>query len=306
MVKASNAIPFMLAVSALWGSSYVFTKGLTNALPPFAAFFLSNLCGALFFTILFARRLRGFPWRRLGALVTLNAFCVLNALLNVVGLRYTTSTNASFLVQFSVLLIPLFTAVARRERPRSHVFPCAMLALVGTAVLLLDFGQVSVNPGDVLILVVAASFSVYVVLLSVKGQGLRLVDILAVYYAMCVPIGGVLYFCLERGRMALPAVGDMPWLPLLGSATVILFAQVLQVAVSRFLRTETIALLCCVEPIITAGLAYFLLAERFRTQTWAGGLIVLASLVLANVFDRRADRLALSAAGDSEKLEIPS
>lgn len=287
MVKASNALPFMLAVSALWGSSYVFTKGLTNALPPFAAFFMSNIIGALLFAILFSRHLHGFPWRRIGGLVVLNSFCVLNALLNVVALRYTSSTNASFLIQFSVLLIPLFTAWALKERPRAHVFPCALLALAGTALLLLDFRQISINPGDLLILVVAASFSVYVVLLAVRGQGLRIVDILAVYYAMCLPIGGLLFFGLEWGRTDIPALGAMPWLPLFGSATVILFAQVLQVAVSRFLRPETIALVCCVEPVFTSALAYFLLSERLRPQTWAGGLIVLASLVLSNVFDRR-------------------
>jgi drug/metabolite transporter (DMT)-like permease len=282
-INHKNAWIFMLLITLCWGSSYVCSKFITNHMDPTQAFTLGGVLGGTIFFLSSWRSLRGFDRKHVGLIVRITLLSILSNVTSLIGIQYTTSTNTAFIIQLSVVMVPLLVSIKRRALPSRPVALSSALALVGLAVLTLDFSNLQTNPGDLLQVAAALFFSLYLIVLSGTNQHLRHQDILAGYYLMSLPIGLILVLLNLRNRPIYVPIDNIGFLAvLLLSTLIILTALSLQIGVSRHMPIELMSISYCLEPVVTAGLAVLLLRESLSLQNLAGMAIILLVLVYIN------------------------
>ncbi len=143
----------LLAVAGIWGGSYLGTKDLAEASSAPAVMCLRFVPAAV--VLLGVAACRG----KLRALRTVAApgacLGILRAAtiaLETIGVTRTSATNAGLIIAMSVLMTPVFEAVAVRRRLSGQLVAAMLLGLVGIALLVGGDGFSAPSGGDLLML----------------------------------------------------------------------------------------------------------------------------------------------------------
>jgi hypothetical protein len=216
------------------------------------------------------------------------------------ALGQTLSSTSAFLTQFTVLLVPLWLAAARRQPPSLLLCGCCVLVIAGMGVLCgVQWNDLQLKRGEWLTLLAAALFTGDIVWLDrrefVAADKLRATVVMFATMAISVmpvaiaaaPASGAWARAYQT-----PAVLTMMAL-LLGAST--LFAFTTMNIWQPFLRPTHAALIYCAEPVFASLYALFLpgwLAqlgqfdfanESLTANLWIGGSLI----TLANVLIQR-------------------
>ncbi len=287
----------LVAVTAVWGSSFVVVKNVLEVAPPFGFLFWRFLLAAVLTGLLAFGRRAAPGLLRDGLAVGLILAAGMS--LQVLGQTETTASKAAFLTGLSVVLTP-FAAYARTRRLPSLENGIG-IALASAGFLVLTFpraGEVF-QRGDLLVTACGVVFAFYIVELAeraprhdpvlftgvqlatvaVAALGLRLslrLPLLESLHAAAVdakPVsweGTLLFSVLYLGTIG--AVGTF-----LGQT----WAQ------SRMSATHA-AILFSLEPVFAALLAALFLGERLGRLGLAGGALVLSGIVVSELRIRRS------------------
>jgi drug/metabolite transporter (DMT)-like permease len=273
----------LVAVTAVWGSTFVLVRDAVALVPPFAFIAYRFLAAA---ALLAAVRPRlaadaGRPLAAAGVLAGLALFAGYG--FQTVGLQYTTASNAGFITGLAVVLTPLFAALLLRQPPGRWPVAGALLAAAGLA--LLSLQQLEVRRGDALVLGCAVAFAAHILLLG------RFAPRFPSYPLAVVQLG-------TAGLLALGWAGAAGDLVVPGSAEVWVALAITAVAASAgafLIQTRAqqevsptrTAVILTMEPVF-AGLFGFLLAgERLSGRGWAGAGLILAGMLVAELGGRR-------------------
>ena len=197
-----------------------------------------------------------------------------------VGLVYTTPARSAFIVASSSVLAPVVAFVVVRDRPRLWVV--VALGLAGAGMYLLTAPDAGgLNRGDAWTLVTALSFGgqiVAVAHLSRQHDPLRLVWMETVVTAVGAGVAAV---SLEHVRVSwTPALaGALGYSAVLATAV----ALVWQMRAQRHMSSARAALIFCAEPVFAALASWVWFGERLSALQWAGGGLILAGMVLAEL-----------------------
>ena len=154
--------------AAIWGGSFVVTKGTLDALPPAWLMGIRFFAAALIVGLLFWGRLRDHLDRShlaLGALLGVAsgaAFVVQN-----IGLGDTTPGRSAFLTATYCVMVPFMSWAVTRRGPGVHNLVAALLAIAGVGLVSLgDDFSLALSWGDWLTLVSAALFAIHIVMVA--------------------------------------------------------------------------------------------------------------------------------------------
>ncbi|OKI01394.1 hypothetical protein A6A06_19155 [Streptomyces sp. CB02923] len=280
----------VLGVAIVWGSTYVAMQWSGRFISVPAFLFLRFAMGALVITLLSLR-----SWRRvtreevfLGALFGCLLFGIL--FLETLGVRYTSASNAGFLITLSVMLVPLIERIFLRVRVAGAVYPLTLLSLVGCALLTLSHGF-SVQGGDLIILAAAVIRAAQIVLFGSRSKGRELSLIRVTGIELWVVALGGLLLSLVRPSQSWHEVTHLPgsaWLVIayLGVAGTA-FAFLTQLYAARVSSPTRVGLVLSTEPFFAAVFAVVLLSEHLGPAQLAGGALVLLSAYLGRWVDAR-------------------
>ncbi len=283
MVKIPPRLGAFIAV-VFWGVSFVATKAVLREIGPVTLIFLRFAIGSA----VLALAVRTLPprdaWPALAVMGFIGVF--VHQMLQAYGLTLTTAVHTGWLIGLIPIWSALLSAVLLRER-----FGAAKIAGIAGgfagAILVITRGQIGPGMlalpstrGDLLILISTINWAVY----SVVGHGTirRLGPRIATSGAM---IAGVTmlapFFVMQRGWREVPRLSAGGWGALLFLALgcsalgyLFWYGALEQVEVSR------VASLLYLEPLVTFTAAVILLREPVAATTVAGGLLVLASVLL--------------------------
>jgi drug/metabolite transporter (DMT)-like permease len=165
-----GALPLLslVAVTAVWGVTFVQVKDAVELYPLFAFLALRFAIGTLTLAPA-ARRLRsldpqGVSWGLVAGLVLAAGYTVQTA-----GLERTTASSAGFITGLFVVLTPLLATMFFGVRLGLVTWAGVALALVGLALLSgVDTGELG---GDLLVLGAALAFAVHIILLERVAAG---------------------------------------------------------------------------------------------------------------------------------------
>jgi len=294
--EAFAADAVLVAVTAIWGSTFIVNRIVLDTSPPLLFVLLRFALAAAVLGVVALGRPRTPNLARDSAAVGLLLAAGIG--FQVAGQLFTTASKAAFVTGLSVPLTPVAGYVMTRKKPSPENFAGLVVAAAGFAVLTWPRdASSSVNTGDLLILVTAVSYAVLIVIVSETaathdvrwysfGQiAFATVGIGAVRLALAPFVHGKGAFLAAEARPLVldrTVVLSVLWMALV--ATVVTFlAQTW--AQARMPATHA-AILFALEPVFTALFAAMFLGERMSRRDWAGAGLVLAGILVSEVRGR--------------------
>ena len=291
----------MVAVTAVWGSTFVLVRDAVAQIPPFTFIAYRFQAAALLLTAIRPRLALGWSGADSrpggdggpgtaggGRLGPLAAGAVIGAVLvagygfQTVGLQYTTASNAGFITGLSVVLTPLLGALLLRQAPGRWPVTGACVAAVGLA--LLSLQRLEVRQGDALVFACAVAFATHILLLGRYAPRLSTYRLAVVQLATAGLLA--LIWAALAGDLAVPASAEV-WVALaITSVAASAGAFLIQTRAQREVSPTRTAVIFAMEPVF-AGLFGFLLAgERLSGRGWLGAGLILAGMLTAELGGR--------------------
>lgn len=287
----------LVAVTIVWGSSFIVVKNVLAGSPPLQFLFFRFFLAMVVLACLLPRRRRTPNLLRDGVVAGLLLASGMS--LQVVGQLETSASKAAFLTGLSVVLTPFACYLRTRRLPSLENGIGITLASMGFFFLTFPKSGASVNRGDLLVFGCGVVFAFYIVELAERSGAHDPVWLTAVQLAVVVLCAGALSVLLRlllSTRLDAAAAesraivwrGPFLWSILyLGSlGTVGTFLG--QTWAQRHMSATHAAIIFALEPVAAALLAAWFLGERLGPRGIVGGLLVLAGIVVSELRLRAA------------------
>lgn len=276
-------VPELALVSATcaYGSTFVIVQDALEQLTPTGMILMRFAIGAAV--------LAPFAWRRgwslgpagprsrgrfLGAAAIFGAVGFVGYWFQNAGLQYTTTSNSAFITGLFVLFTPLIESVLARRPPSRSLLRAIAVAVLG--LYLLTGAEPRLGKGDALTVGCAFMFAIWISLggrFSQRYEPMALTAVqmaaFAVLAAPAVAVQGIGH--LDAGAWAAVVITGV-----LCSA----FAFSIQLWGQRFVEPSRAAVILLFEPVV-AGVIGYVVGERLGVTGYAGAVLILASIVLA-------------------------
>ena len=271
------ALVALVAVTAVWGVTFVQVKDALALYPLFAFLAVRFAIASLVLAAPAAGRLRSLGrggWR---AGTALGLLLALGYALQTAGLERTTVSSAGFITGLYVVFTPLLALVLFRTRVGAAVWLGVALAVVGLAML---SGVGAGDPvGDLLVLLGSAAYSLQIVLMERYAP--RYDAIAFTQAEMLAAFAGFAVVAVALGQVELPR-GWTVWGALLVTGV---FASALgflvQTWAQRRLSAARTALAFAMEPVWAGFFGFWLAGDRLGALGWGGCAVIMAGIVVA-------------------------
>ena len=290
----------LVAVTVVWGSTFIITKGVLREAPPMLYLALRFCIAAAVLFALFPRATRA-PRALLVSGALLGGLQALGVAVQVFAQAYTTASKAAFVTALSTALTPLLSLALYRDRPRAQQLAGVALASVGLAALTWPGGSADWNRGDLMSLGCAFVYAWVIVETARRSRG-QDVAVLATLQSGAAAVLLALLLLASHAALALLPADQVPDLLRLEARdftpTVSLGARVLYMAVvctvftflaqtwamSRISATQS-AVVFALEPLFATTLAVAVegASEWPGPRGAVGAALIVAGLIVAEV-----------------------
>jgi drug/metabolite transporter (DMT)-like permease len=272
-----TAAVLLIAVTAVWGFTFVQVKDAVAIYPLFAFLAVRYAIGAGVLVPFAAPRLRRLGRSGWLAGAILGGLLAAGLALQTAGLERTTVTNTGFITGLYVLLTPLFALVLFHTRITRELWAAVALALVGLA--LLAGVPSSSAAGDLLVLASTGAQALQIVMVEryanrYDAVGLTFVQILAAL----VVCGAV---ALALGDLSVPH-GRTVWGALIVTGVFAsALAYLIQIWAQRRISATRIAIIFSLETVWAGFFGYVLDGDRLGLVGWTGCALIFAAILVA-------------------------
>jgi drug/metabolite transporter (DMT)-like permease len=268
----------LLYCALIWGSTFFIVKDVVAAVDPLAMVGYRFLISAAALAPWALRRPK--PGKLVREGVVLGALLLLLYTTQTAGLRYTTASNSGFITGMFIFFVPLFLLVFFRQKPTAGQW--AAVSLAGAGLWLLTGGISGINKGDALTLFAALAYAGH---LLATDRYVRADDdtVLLAFHQFWFCGAASLVLCGAAGSpFAVPTVNAWGWILFLALLPN-LSAFFIQMKAQRHTPPIKVGLIFSLEPVFAAVFAWTLGGEEFSGRRLAGGLLILAGMVLGEL-----------------------
>ncbi|MEF2551054.1 DMT family transporter [Aurantimonas sp. A2-1-M11] len=279
----------LLLAGAVWGMGFVAQSTAMDAVGPWtftaAKFAIAALTLAPF--AIAERRAAAAPVpaaTRLG-FVAVGTLLFLGAITQQIGIVTTTVTNAGFLTGLYVVLTPILGLVLLRNRPHWVVWPAALTALAGIA--LLGGGSLTaLNGGDLLMIVCALFWALQIVFVGMyAGPSGRPYTLSFVQFSVTAGLAAIGTLVLEAPTLA--ALWQV-WPEILyGGVLSTGLAFTLQIVAQRYTTAAQAAIFLSSEALFAALFGALFLGERIAAIGLVGCALIFAAMLAVELVPMR-------------------
>ncbi|MCL4781929.1 MAG: DMT family transporter [Bryobacterales bacterium] len=269
----------LVAVSAIWGSTFTLVKGALDDAS--SLLFLTLRFGLATLTLWIFFRSKGpIPFRaplvRNGAIVGLALFG--GYLFQTVGLRFTTPARSAFLTGMFIVFVPALLALRRRKLPKPPQLAGIAVALAGLRLLASPVSFDGASLGDILTLICAVSYAVHILLLSrfSNAGDVRALTLLQIAMAFLLSAGSFWWAeepVLHSSTRLWVAVGVTGIL-----ATAVAF--LVQTWAQQIISPTRTAFIFALEPVFAWVTSFLVIGERLSANGMFGAALILAGIFL--------------------------
>ncbi len=280
MKTRCTANTMLLIVTIFWGFSYLFMKMGLNSLQEY------NLI-ALRFGIAFFLAAAIFPMRLLKANIkTIRYAFVLGSILFLVfycitfGIKFTSTSNAAFLVSLTVIFVPMLTSVILKKAPETNVIVGVIFALLGVGLLTLN-SRLMINFGDLLCVAGALFYATHIIVTEKLTKTVDSITLGVMQLGFAGALGFIFSLLFEAPRFPITA-GE--WLPILVlSILCSAIGFIVQTVAQQHTTSTNTGLIFSLEPVFAAIFGFLFLDEILSVQGWLGALFVLFGVIHSQV-----------------------
>lgn len=275
-----------LTITAIiWGSGFVMTALSLNYYTPYQILAMRFAVGALLLGLVFGKRLKRMNRSVLWKGAVLGIFLYTAFALQTVGLQFTTPSKNAFLTAVNVVIVPFIAWVLYKRRPDVFESFGAVLALVGVAVLSLEWSA-GVNVGDLLTLGCALLFAFHIFYTAkfVRTEDAVLLTMLQMAVAALIAWSTIGL----RGEVALSMepIGLYAVLYLAVFSTTVAF--LLQTVAQKHLSETKAAIILSTESFWGMAFSVALAYELLTLRMFLGAVLIFGAILLAETKPRLA------------------
>lgn len=281
MTKQTKADLALLIVTIIWGSSFVLTKNALNHLPTYNFLAIRFILAALISAGIFFKNIQRIDKLTLKYGVIIGIILFAGYAFQTVGLNYTTASKSGFITGFSVVIVPVLSALLLKQKPHREAVIGVIFAIIGLGFLTLN-SNLSLNIGDFYTLIAALMFAFHIITV---GKYTVKVDSIAMAVIQ-IGVVGILSLFFSIGLQENPTLpkGFEVWSAILILATLATSgAFIVQNTMQKFTSPTHTALIYTGEPVFSALFAFIMLGERLTTQGIFGSLLILSGMLISEV-----------------------
>ncbi|MFC6285576.1 DMT family transporter [Nocardioides sp. GCM10027113] len=272
----------LLAVTAMWGSTFFLIKDLLDRVPTLDFLAVRFAIAAVLLVAVAPGALARLSAESRRHALVLGLLYGLAQILQTAGLAHTPASVSGFITGMYVVATPLFAAVLLRTRITRMTWGAVALATAGLAVLTLE--GFSVGYGEAITLVAALLYALHIVGL---GAWSRPQEALGMAIVQIIVIAVVCLVATAPDGLVLPE-NARDWLSVVYMAAFAgAFAMVAQTWAQAHLPATRAAIIMSMEPVFAAFFAVLLGGEDTTLRMLGGGAMVLTAMLVVELVPRR-------------------
>jgi drug/metabolite transporter (DMT)-like permease len=284
------ALLALIAVTAIWGVTFVQVKDAVAIYPLFAFLAVRYAIATGALALAGGARVRTLGRAGWSAGAVVGALLGVGIGLQTAGLERTTVSSTGFITGLYVVLTPLLGLALFRTVVAVEVWLGVVFALAGLAMLSGVPG--GSTAGNLLVLASAAAQALQIVALERYARRYDAIALTLVEMAVCLV--GFLVIALALGQLEVPR-GWTVWGALLVTGVFAsALAYLIQVWAQRRLSAARIAIVFSLETVFAGIFGYWLSGDRLGRLGWGGCAVILAGIVVAEPAAVRVLRALLS------------
>ena len=276
----------LAAVILTRSTGYLFSKAGIESLGVFNLLAARFLLAFALLAIIFFGKFKGVkPCDIMRGAVLGGVFALVMAL-ELIALKTTDTSTASFLENTAIIFVPLIEALLLRRAPERTALISAAAAVAGVALLTLGSGGFGFTSGELYCLCAALVYAAAIIItdrFSRRGDGLMM-GIMQVGFIGIYALAASFIFEAPR----LPS-GGTEWGVILVLAIVCTCVGfTFQPVAQAHLSSECSGLFCALSPVFASLLGVVFLGEPVTLQGVFGSALILFSLYIPHIFARKA------------------
>ena len=271
---------YMFIATIFFGMTYVLTKICLNYSTEFhiisLRFLIAFIVSLIFlYKKIFPIKIKEFIYSLILSIILFLVFITMT-----IGVKYTTATNASFLISLSVIFIPFFSWIFNKEKPKKSIFIVLIIALIGIMLLTLD-KNLEFHIGDILCLICSLLFSFHVLITERFVKNNNPITLGVLQFGGVALLSFLVQYPIEK--FTLPK-NEKFWISLMIlSVFCTALAYIIQTVSQKKLSSTLIGLILSLEPIFSGIFGYFILNEYLSPQQYIGAFLLLISIIYVSV-----------------------
>ncbi|MCX6139052.1 MAG: DMT family transporter [Ignavibacteriales bacterium] len=287
MTSRKKAESVLLAMTVIWGSTFVVMKlGLEYAsacLFVALRFTVALTC----FSVLFRRSIRTMTARAFRRGLFLGLLLGIGLIVQNVALKDTTASKSAFVTGTMVIFTPMVQLIVERRLPKIGNVLGVVIVTLGLFFLTSPTGA-GITTGDLITLVAALLFGIYIVYIDVYTKEDDFVQLGFMQLLVTAVIAWTLVPFEESKFIA-------SWSLLWQILYMALFATVLTTyANTKYQKYSTptrAAILYTFEPVVSAILAYIILGEMLGVIGAIGAALIIFGILVSELSDSMLDKI---------------
>jgi drug/metabolite transporter (DMT)-like permease len=299
MSEKLRAHLLLLAVVAIWGSTFVLVKDALNDISPLLFNLIRMALATLCLAAVYRKHLRRLTLEALTGGAVAGFFLAVGYQFQTAGLALTTPSKSAFLTGLTVIIVPLLSVVPALRvpgslRPGWNAYLGALVALLGITLMTapglfsrdLPANGTDINLGDVLTLGCAISFAFHLISLAHLAKRIPFEQLALLQVGFCTVVMAISSPLLEKPHIHLSARLVVALLVAAVLATAAAFT--VQSWAQKHLAASHTALILSAEPLFAWVTSLIFLHEGLSGHQSIGALLILAGMGLTEFFSPTA------------------
>jgi drug/metabolite transporter (DMT)-like permease len=299
MSEKLRAHLLLLAVVAVWGSTFVLVKDALDDISPLLFNLIRMALATLCLAAVYRGQLARLTRQALVGGAVAGFFLALGYQFQTAGLALTTPSKSAFLTALTVVLVPLLSflpalRVPGAPRPGWNACLGALVALAGITLMTapavfsrkLAASGAGVNTGDILTLGCALAFAFHLISLAHLSKRIPFEQLALLQIGFCTVVMAITSPLLERPRIHLTAKLAVALLVAAVLATAAAFT--VQSWAQKHLAASHTALIVSAEPLFAWITSLVFLHQGLTAPQSLGALLILAGMAITELFSAAA------------------
>ena len=278
----------MAAATKIFGAMTIFSNQILVELEVYNMVALRFLIAFAACFAVFHKRYRGIDRKTTLHAFILGTFLFVSYVFMVLGCKYTTASNAGFMMSLVAFFTPLILIVIDRKLPdRIHMLS-VLITLIGVGLMCLasDF---TLNKGDLLCIICAFFYS-FQMIYTEKYADMHDPLVIGTFQLIFVSAYAFIFSFIFEDRFILPVSAAGWWQLLYLALGCGALGFILQTSAEKLSTANHTTLIYASEPVFVAVFSYLMLGEEITIRQVAGMVIVFIGVLITvrNPRDRKA------------------
>lgn len=280
MPRFNKAELILLSITVIWGGTFAIVKFALGSASPLAFLAIRFGIASIVFPIVFRRNYFSMDKETLMGGLLLGFLLMIGFAFQTVGLKYTTSSKSAFITGLLVAFTPIAQAVIEKKKPSRGNLIGVFLVASGLYLLTSPGGQ-GLNLGDILTLMCAISYAIYIVYLDIFSRKHDVSKLtLLQLAATCLLSIIAAPFC---EKIEVHFTTGLIWALFYTSILATVFSTYLQTKYQRETTPVRAAIIFSMEPVVANIIAFFAFGEFVGVIGAIGGALIVSGLLTSEL-----------------------